>query len=255
MSEEAALEPMVDQPTTEPAQTQAETPAEAPKLNGYEKRIATLSSQKMHLKTITDQQKAEIETLKAAHAPKQEEIPELPGDDLRYDDQEEYKRQSQAYHAAIARKAVADAEAARELRNKEISQQEQASQQQERLNNIVQDYVEGGIKSGISEVKMQANESVLASANLNRDVTEFLYSDESGAKIVDFLAENPDKMAQLVGASPLQASIMIANEIKPQALSTKPAQTNAPDPIEPTRGGGTPPIDDLDARLGHVIIE
>ena len=254
MSEEA-VSTVVDQPTTEPAETQAETQAEAPKLNGYEKRISTLTAREYKNKDIIAQQQAEIETLKASKAPKAVEVPDLPSDDLRYDNHTEYKQKTEAYHAAIAQKAVADAEAAREMRLKEAKQQEQASQKQERIDSIVQNYVEGGIKSGISEVKMQANESAILSANLNPEVTEFMYADEHGAKIVDFLAENPDKMAQLAGVSPMQASIMIANEIKPQALSTKPTQTNAPDPIEPTRGGGTPPIDDLDARLGNVIIE
>lgn len=250
MSEEAigAEAPQVAESATETAET--------PKLNGYEKRISTLTSRQYHDRDVIKQQKAEIETLKAASTPEQDlSIPDLPSDDLRYDNQDEYRQKTEAYHVAIANKAVADAETARDLRNQDTQKQEQASQQQARFNTIVESYVDGGIKSGISEVKMQSNESALLNANLERSVTEFLYSDEHGAKIVDFLAENPDTMARLAGASPLQASIMIANEIKPQALSTKPAQTNAPDPLDTTRGGGTPPIDELDARLGNVIIE
>ena len=90
---------------------------------------------------------------------------------------------------------------------------------------------------------MQANEQILASHNIPPDLAEFIYSDQSGAQIVDFLAENPEKIQEILSAGHGQAYVKIANEIKPQALSRKPTHTNAPDPLNRTRGTGSIPTE------------
>ncbi len=234
--------------TAEPEESTTDTeaqPAEKPKLNGYEKRISTLTHRNYAKDQEIAQLKAELETRKATDKQPDSPVPAYPDDDLRYDNPQEYRKQLDAYidHKAAAQyqsqqRAYQEAESNRKAEEQRAKLQ---SEQQE----IVGKYIENGLASGISEEKMIANEAMLKSVNIDQGLAQELYSDPEGAKLVDFLADNPDKLAQLAGMSPYQAAVQIATEIKPQALSSKPSSTNAPDPIEPTSGGAVPPADNL----------
>lgn len=220
--------------------------AEKSKPNGYEKRIATL----VHRERIKEQEaaqlKAELETLKALQDNKEPEpAPDFPSDDLRFDDPDKYRQQLEAYNRHVARQEFESLERQRTEAEQNRQAKEQEQKKQGEFQEIVQTYIEGGITSGISEDKMAANERILQSKNLDQGLAKELYSDQYGAKIVDFLADNPAKLDEIASLTPYQAAVKIATEIKPQALSSKPLSTNAPDPIEPTTGGGMPPSDGL----------
>lgn len=234
---EVSTETEVESSTTENESTQS---------NGYEKRISTLVARDHHKSKELNQLKAELETLKAAKAESQQsvEIPELPEDDLRFDNPEEYKQKVNAYHNAIAEQAVQNANKNVLAQQKAEEEKSLANERQTQQQEIVNKYIDSGIKSGISEVKMQANEVILAENGITPELATFIYSDENGAQIVDYLADNPDKIQELKSAPHGMAFVKIANEIKPQALSGTPTQTNAPDPISPTRGSGVPPSED-----------
>ena len=241
------LEPEQSAPQSEEAAGEV---VEQPVSNGYEKRISTLTARNMHKDQELNQLKAENATLKAAkEQPKEVAAPELPNEDLRFEDEAAYKKQVSDYHKAVAaeslREAQKDAESNRVASEKQKAEQASSQRQQE----IVTSYVDSGIKAGISEVKMQANEQVLAMHKITPELAEFIYSDANGAQIVDYLADNPDKIQELMSSGSGHAYIKIANEIKPQALSTKPTHTNAPDPITPTRGGGSTVSDGLHPLL------
>jgi len=264
MSEEE-LNEVTETQTAEPVVDAVESPevaeatteeVEQPVSNGYEKRISTLTARNFHAKQENDQLKAELETLKAVkEAPKDVTVPELPSDDLRFDDEAKYKQQVSDYHKAVAANALQEAQKDQDESRIASEKLQAADASQKRHNEIVTSYVDGGIKAGISEVKMQANEQVLASNRLPPDLAEFIYSDPDGAKIVDFLADNPEKIQELRGSVGGHAYIKLANEIKPQALSKKPAHTNAPDPISPTRGAGSAPTDGTSPLLTGATFE
>jgi hypothetical protein len=231
---EAAENPGVEAATTE-------KPA-----NGYEKRIATITAQKYKKEQELNNERKERERiqkeLEALKVPTVE-APELPSDDLRYDDPEKYKQDLAKYHQAIALKAVEDREAALASQRTQEQQRQQAEELSAKQAEIVSKYIDNGIKQGISEVKLAANEAVIAEHSLPPELAEFIYSDEHGAKIVDYLADNPDKIQELTSGHMGAAYIKLANEIKPQALSTKPTHTQAPEPFEPTKGSGPVPTE------------
>ncbi len=220
-------------------------PAEKPKPNGYEKRIATLVHREKQKDQEARQLKAELETLKAMQTKTDEPAPEFPSDDLRYDDPKAYKDQLDAYYKHTAEQTFkSQQQALRDAEQSRAAEEKQASKQA-RQQGIIQGYIENGLVSGISEEKMAANEAVLGQANIDVGLVEELYSDQDGAKLVDYLADNPDKLKELSEVSPYQAAVKIATEIKPAALSGKPTSSNAPDPIEPTQGSAVPPSDGL----------
>lgn len=225
---------------------ESSTTAEVKPLTGFEKRVSVLTARDIHKTKENNQLKAELATLKAEReqASQVVEVPKLPADDLRYDNPEQYEQELRAYHDNIATEAVSKANKNAESNRVAERERENQSEAQTKQSEIVNKYIDNGIRSGISEVKMQANEAVFQESKIPTDLANFIYSDESGAQIVDYLADNPDKIQELRNAAPGQAFVMIANEIKPQALSSNPTQTNAPDPLSPTRGGGSPPSDE-----------
>lgn len=213
--------------------------------NGYEKRIATLVHRERQKDQELAQLRAENQTLKAVTpASKEAEVPDYPSDDLRYDNPEQYKRKLDDYNRYVAREEFNRLESERRKAQESEQESERLNAEKARQGEIVKKYIEGGISSGISEDKMAANERMLQSAQIDAGLAEQIYADDHGAKIVDFLADNPDKLSELASMNPYQAAVKIATDIKPQALSSRPAPTNAPDPIESTSGGGLPPGDD-----------
>ncbi len=254
MSDEQELDSGAE-PTSESA-TETENAEEVsqPDSNrnlGVEKRISTLTSKLYHKDTELEQLKAEVETLKKVGAqsqPEPQEAVKFPDESLRYDDPEKYTQQAEAFHKAAAAKAY------QEERSKFQREQEQsrvkAEQEkvQERIRGILDNYVEKGIEAGINEDRMLANEQVLKEARIDPGLAERLYSHTDGAKIVDYLASNPDKLASLTQQHIMDAAVTLATEITPAALATKSETTNAPDPVSPTVGGGITPADEW-ARL------
>jgi hypothetical protein len=256
-TEPEAVESVVtDQATEGERVAEATTTEPEPASAGYEKRISTLTARNFHKDTELQQLKAENQTLKALkEKPVEVSAPELPDEDLRFEDEAAYRQKVSEYHKAVAAEAVKDAQRNQESQRVASEEQKAVKVKQDRHNEIVTGYVDGGIKAGISEVKMQANEQVLAIHQLPQDLAEFIYSDSDGAKIVDFLADNPEKIQELKNSGSGHAFIKLANEIKPQALSKKPAHTNAPDPISPTRGAGSAPTDGVSPLLQGATFE
>lgn len=253
MSEELNVIESESEVIDSPEQAEAATAEEKP-VNGYEKRISTLTARSYQKDKRIQELEAQIKT-KQEPEPKPIEVPSIPSDDLRYEKPEEYDKQLQAYHNAVAIKAQADAQKLASEQAEAAKIQEKQAEQNQRFEKIVNTYVENGLKSGISEVKMGANEEVLKTHSLTPDLAEFIYRDPNGAQIVDYLADNPDKIQELISAPPGQAYVEIANTIKPQALSKKPTHTGAPNPIEPTNGSGVVPSDGLPPILAGVTIE
>lgn len=243
------------QPEVEVAPSE-DQPAEKPKLNGWEKRIAKLSHREKMKEQENAQLKAELETYKAMQTKAEPEAaPEFPSDDLRYDNVEEYRQKLDAYNRYVARQEFNSLQQQQQETLKQREAEEQNRAKQAEYGAIVENYIEGGLKSGISTERMEANEQILKGANLPQDILKRIYSDEYGAKVVDHIVSNDGLLKEISAMNPYDAAIKIATEIKPSALSSKPLSTNAPDPVAPTQGGGVPPSDEWSQMTEGMTFE
>jgi hypothetical protein len=221
-----------------------------------EKRISTLVGKLSQKDQELAQVRAENAAIKASiESPKPTATIDLPSDDLRYEDPAEYRRQLSAYHASIASAEVQ--KSMREVEENRIRAQRDSERLagEKRHQEIVSDYLDNALLAGISEEKLLANEYVLRSVNLEKALVEQIYADKNGAQVVNFLADNPEKLQEVAAMNPYQAAVFIANQVKPQALSSKPTQTNAPDPAPITTGGGVPPSDEWSALAPGATFE
>lgn len=234
---------VVEQVDTEIAPEEA--PAEGEKLSGYDKRISVLTARLRDKEQRLAQLEAAQETKAAMEQEKAPEVPDIPDPDLIYSDPAAYKQQLRERDIALTKAAAYEARQAikrdAELETKTRAQEAKRTQTHE----IVSKYIDNGLKSGITEDRMLANEKVLQSVGINPELAQFLFSDENGAKLVDHLARNPEQLAEIAGLPPTIAAVRIATEIKPKALATKSHVTNAPDPNVLPRGGGKPPTDPM----------
>ena len=230
--------------TVEGQETEIPTPepeaVETPKPKPAEKRISTLVSKLSHKDQELAQVRAEVETLRALQ-PAQEPAKaiDLPDDDLRYDDPQAYKEQLNAYYKNVAAQEFKEQQRIASEATKQAEVKEQQAKLQQRHQEIVSTYVDNGLKLGVSEEKMLANEQVLAAAGLDTGLIQEMYADEVGAKLVDLVVD--EYIDELAGLNPYQAAVKLATVIKPKALSKKPTHSTAPDPVQPTRGVGTVP--------------
>ncbi|MEH6397368.1 hypothetical protein [Pseudoalteromonas sp.] len=90
---------------------------------------------------------------------------------------------------------------------------------------------------------------MLVDSGLKPELGQYLLTDPNGAKIAEYLHDNPAEMHEIIGMSPMNAAVKIANEIKAKALSTTPRVSNAPDPIEAINGGGYVEKDDFSRKF------
>jgi hypothetical protein len=223
----------------EAATADDEGDGDEPEHTGFKKRISTLTARnrKMHEENeALRQQLAAKGKVEKAVEEKEPEIPDFPDEDLKYDNPAEYQRLLKIRDEAIVDRAEWKA-----MRRLSQQQQEDAKTQQVReakvqQAKIVDAYIENGVDQGVSEQRMQKNEQVLREVGVNGDLALFLYSDDSGARLVDYLANNVDELEKLNAMPPTQAAVRIATVIKPKALAKKPHVTKAPDPAKPSRG-------------------
>lgn len=228
----------------------AESPDESWKVQRFDKVV----SQKNHIKDLLTEEKqkaqqleAELQTYKAKFKPEKEEveIPPVPESDLQFDDPEAYKQALKSREDAIYAKALRDADEKRRAEADETRQKEQQDKEVKRNQEIVSSYVDKGLEAGLSEDKMSENENILRMYGAKSDLVKELYADEQGAQLVDYVADNPALLKELNSMTPFQAARMI-EKIRPDAVSTKPTYSNAPDPIETTSGASVAPKNEWD---------
>lgn len=214
------------------------SPEPAPIPKGVAKRFKTLAEQR-------DAYKRELDQLKSSQATTQKqnekppEIPPRPSEDLRYDDPDRYNAMMDAREKAIRDAVSFEYQQQQRQKSEDAKKQESAQQQQQRQQEIVTSYVDRGLKAGISEEDMSMNADILKSYDIVGDIAETLYSDELGPQIVHALARDPDLMIELSQMeSPIQKGRFIETKLKPRAQAFRNKTTNAPDPVEPTRGSG-----------------
>jgi len=176
------------------------------------------------------------------------QAPVLPENIYDEDAMRKYHADSQAYNIATAQNA---AKSQFESQQQASAQQAQQAQHQATVNT----YAENATRDGVNFDKLALAEQTLKQNGLGEQLGSFLINDTNGAKIVEYLADNPAEMHEVLKLDPVSAGIRIANEIKPKVLSQTPKVSGAPDPIPDVTGGGYVAVDDFNKKYpGAVII-
>ena len=175
--------------------------------------------------------------------------PALPDNIYDEDDMRKYHTDSQAFNAQTATNAA---------NNLFESQQNKSLQQgidaKHKVN--LDNYAANATRDGVDFDKLLIAEQSLKQAGLGDELGSYLMNDTNGAKIVEYLHDNPAEMHEIMQLDPIAAGIRIANEIKPKALAQTPKVSGAPDPIPEVKGsGGYVAVDDFDKKYpGYEII-
>jgi len=226
------------------------------KSNGVQQRINDLTAKRYQETRRADDAIAELEQLKAqqsnqtpASQPAQElSAPALP-DDL-YDEEamRKYHADSLEYNKQVAQSAA----------QSQFESQQQASKQQDAnaKHQVVMDkYAANATRDGVDFDKLLVAERTLKQAGLSNELGSYLMNDNNGAKIVEYLNDNPAEMHDIMQLDPVSAGIRIATEIKAKVLSQTPKVSGAPDPIPDVNGGGYVEVDEFSKKYpGAVII-
>ena len=174
--------------------------------------------------------------------------PALPEDIYDEEAMRKYHTDSQAFNTQTAQGAA----------KSQFESQQEASKQQDidAKYKVVNDkYTANATRDGVDFDKLLIAEQTLKQAGLSNELGKFLMNDTNGAKIVEYLHDNPAEMHEIMQLDPVSAGIRIANEVKPKVLSQTPKVSGAPDPIPEVKGGGYVAVDDFDKKYpGAVII-
>lgn len=217
------------------------------KPDAVQKRFNKLTYEKHEALRENERLKAEIETKKqSTPAPIVEDkanlkAPELPSDIYDEEAMKQYHADSAKYNAQIAKDA---ATSTFEQQQKQSQKAAQEVEQRKQLNT----YVDNAINDGVNMEKLPMIEQTLNNAGINPQLGQYLISDINGAKVAEYLVDNPAEMYEVLQMDPVSAGIKISTEIKPKALSKTPNVSGAPDPIKEVVGGGYVEKDEFDKR-------
>ena len=208
-------------------------------------RINKLTAQRYEAERKADaaeKRLQEMEASKPAPVVETEAAPVLPDDMYDDDAMRKYHNDTAVYNRKVAEDA---GKSAYQKQQEAASQTAEQAKQQESISS----YVSNAQRDGVDLDKLKAAEKVLVDSGLSSELGQHLMIDPSGAKIVEYLHDNPAEMHEILKMSPMSAAVKIASEIKAKALSTTPKVSNAPDPIEAINGGGYVEKDDFSRKF------
>ncbi len=216
------------------------------KSNGVQQRINDLTAKRYKEKRRAEEAEAKLAeyeskkviTDKAPQATEQLNAPALPEDIYDEEAMRKYHADSFAYNKRVAESA---AQSQFESQQKQSEQQARNVQHQKTVDN----YAANATRDGVDLDKLLVAENTLKKAGLTNELGSYLLNDTNGAKIVEYLSDNPAEMHEILGLDPVSAGIRIATEIKPKVLSQTPKVSGAPDPIPEVSGGGYTEVDDF----------
>lgn len=160
-----------------------------------------------------------------------------PNADLQYSDPEAYTKQLTDWQSNVLKAAQAEAQrTTQSLLNETKTASEQAAQQAQQRE-ILQQYQERAISSGIDMQKLIDAGNVVDAYQPNPEVINFLFDDPNGPHLVNYLANNQTELEKLVSMPPMRAALHL-NGLREKALNANQG-TKAPDPLEPLGGRGT----------------
>lgn len=226
------------------------------KSNGVQKRINDLTAKRYQEARRADEAEQALAKLKAQQSQVQPETkpepaleaPTLPEDLYDEEAMRKYHVDSQAYNMQVAQNAAKS-----QFESQQQSEQQQAQQVKHQA--VVDKYAANATRDGVDLDKLLVAEQSLKQAGLSNELGAFLLNDPNGAKIVEYLGDNPAEMHDIMKLDVVSAGVRIANEIKPKALSQTPKVSGAPDPIPEVSGGGYVEVDEFSKKYpGAEII-
>ena len=247
----------VAQPIVNAESSPASEETHEQKSNGIQNRINDLTAKRYKETKRADDAIEELAQFKAQQsnqtpAPQTAQdlnAPVLPEDI--YDDEamRKFHTDSQAFYTQTAQSA---AKSQFETQQQASAQQAQNAKHQANIDT----YAANATRDGVDFDKLLIAEQTLKQNGLSNELGSFLMNDVNGAKVVEYLNDNPALMHEILALDPVSAGIRIANEVKPQALSQTPRVSGAPDPIPSIDGsGGYVKVDDFSKKYpGAEII-
>lgn len=211
--------------------------------DGVQKRFNKLTAQRYEEQRRADAAEAELARIRAE---KQQPAAELPTSEPTLPEDAYDTEAMQKYHSDMVAYSQQQAVSAVDNRLTERHQQEQDRTQKAAHEKIVNTYVESALRDGVDGDKLQAAGQALNQAGMSNELGAHIMQDANGGKIAEYLYDNPALMHEVLNLDPVSAGIKIANEIKPQVLSTTPKVSSAPAPIPDIQGGGVVEKDDFE---------
>ena len=225
------------------------------KSNGVQGRINDLTAKRYKEERRANEAEQKLATLEAQLATQtpdaqsaQGNAPVLPEDIYDEEAMRKYHTDSATYTNTVAQNAAKN-----QFETQQQASVQQAANAAHQAN--VDTYAANAARDGVSLDKLTLAEQTLNQNGLSLELGNYLLSDPNGAKIVEYLSDNPAEMHEVLKLDPVSAGIRIATEVKAKALSQTPKVSGAPDPIPEVTGGGYVAVDDFDKKYpGAVII-
>jgi hypothetical protein len=147
----------------------------------------------------------------------------------------QYEEKIKARDEALSRRARWEAE--QEVREQQAVEQHQ--RQLAELNKKTQDFVARGKDYGLTPDDIrQAGEFINQSGGLAPELVAEILEDEAGPAIPQYLYRNPQELQKVQGMTPFKAARYIDREIRPKALRTAKRKTPPP-PVATETGAGS----------------
>jgi len=221
------------------------------KSNGFQKRINDITAKRYQAERERDElQKriAEFETQSQVKPVTKLVAPSLPDDMYDRDEMKQYHDDMVKFNQESAQEAASS-----HYDNSQAKQRDNDSKVAQKK--VIGTYVENAMRDGVDIDKLKVSGDALIQAGVSPALESFILNDVNGARITEYLADNPAEMHEILRMDPVSAGIRIANEIKPKILSSTPKVSNAPQPIPTVKGGGYVEQTDFDKTYkGYEII-
>lgn len=212
------------------------------KHNAVQDRINKITREKYEAKREADELRKRLEEAEKAKttqpAPSNDVEAPTPPDDI-YDDEamRKYNADLIEYNRKVAEKAAADFYAKQQS-------QLQATELEKQKKQKVDTWLDSAQKSGIELERLQQAENAINAVGINDQLAEHLMVDPNGPALAVHLANNPALMHEVLSLSPTAAAVRL-EALKPEALSSTPKVSKAPEPTPEFSGGGVAEKDDF----------
>lgn len=144
---------------------------------------------------------------------------------------------------AIRQAAEYDAQQTALKAQQQASETARQQAQHEELVKQAQTYTARAVQLGLKPDELQAAGKLVGEFGVHPEIATMILADDHGPLITKYLASNLQELDDLSRLPVTQQAVRIATLIKTKAASLKPRVSNAPDPLNPVRGGGLPPAD------------
>ena len=169
-------------------------------------------------------------------------VPTVP-DRYDFDNDEAYSQAVAGRDALIGNAAAFDERQSQAEINRNVEQRMAQEATFIEHQKDAQSYSNRALELGIKQQDLLVAGQMVASIGIQDEIAGFILKDEAGPLITQFLAANPLVLDEISRMSPMDAAIQITSVIKPKVAELMPRTTQAPDPVEPLRGSGVPPLE------------